>query len=160
MAVAFSLLFVDTIKTFMEGVEKGEHVSFLAVLVSLTTIKGFHIFCLEFQLYLQNKTNSLMSNALSLQLFKELLSGSVLYKEKIHLGDALNRLTTNVSDVSNCLTETIHGLIYSFVQLLAICIYLTSIEPALTVMIILIMPAAIVLGQVYAKKSLPVSREI
>lgn len=160
LAVTLSLFFVENTKIFMEGIEKGENFPIYMLVAILATIKSLHIFCLEFQLYLKQRTNSLLSNALSLHFFKEILASSTYYKEKIHSGDALNRLTTDVSDVSNCLTETIPGLIYSFVQLVATCIYLTLIEPVLTIVIFLIMPIAITIGHIYAKKLLPVAREI
>ena len=160
LSVILSLLFVDNTKSFMERVERGEHFSFWLLIISLATIKGLHIFCVEFQVYLRNKTNAIMNNELSLRFFKEFLDSNNHYKEKVHSVDILNRLTVDVASVSNCLIETIPGLIYSFVQLIATCVYLMFIEPGLTVAIILIMPIAILIGQLYAKKILPISREI
>ena len=101
-----------------------------------------------------------MNNELALKFFKELFDGGVSYNARIHSGDSLSRITTDVFSVSNCLIGTIPELIYAFVQLVAICIYLASIDPALTLVILLIMSVNIMFGQSYAKKLLPISREI
>ena len=160
LSVMFSLLFVESTKILIEGVEKGENYSFLLLLVLLATIKGCNIFCAEFQVYLRNKTVALINNTLSIRFFRELLSASPFHMEQLHSGDALNRLTADVSEVANCSIETILGLIYSFLQLLAACIYLSLIEPVLTAVILCIMPIAIAIEQAYTKKLLPISREI
>ena len=160
LAVIFSLLFVEITKNFVESVEKGENFSLLLFVVSLTTIKGINIFCTELKFYLREKQSSLMNNELSLKFFKKLFSSSVYYSERVHSGDALNRLTTDVFNVSNCLIGTIPELIYSFIQFLATCAYLASIEPNLTLVIILIMSVNIMIGRSYSKKLLPISREI
>ena len=159
-AVAFSLLFVENTKIFMESVEKGEEISFVTLIITLTAIKGLHIFCGQYQNYLRNKTGSLMNNSLALKLFEELLAGNIYYDNKKHSADSLNRLTTDVGVVTRCITETFPALVYSFIQLTATCCYLMLIDPILTGIIILIMPMAIFVGQIYAKKMIPISREI
>ena len=123
LAVVSSLLFVQVTKIFIEAVEKGKDFSFLLLIVSLTTIKGFNIFCAELKTYLREKQTSLMNNELSLKFFKELFSGGVSYNERVHSGDSLSRLTTDVLSVSNCLILTIPELIYAFVQLIATCVF-------------------------------------
>ena len=160
LAVAFSLLFVEITKIFMEAVENGENFSFLLLVFSLTTIKVCNIFCTELKVYLREKQTSLINNELSLKFFKELFDGGISYNARVHSGDSLSRLTTDVFQVSNCLIGTIPELLYAFVQLIATCIYLSSIDPALTLVIILIMFVNIMFGQSYAKKLLPISREI
>ena len=87
-------------------------------------------------------------------------ASGVSYNAKIHSGDALSRLTTDVFSVSNCLILTIPKLIYAFVQLIATCIYLSLIEPSLTLVILLIMSVNIMFEQSYAKKLLPIQRKI
>ena len=159
-AVASSLLFVQVTKIFMEAVEKGENFSFVLLVISLATIKGFNIFCEAFKNYLRENKTFLMNNELALKFFKELFAGGISYNVKIHSGDALSRLTTDVFSVSNCLILTIPELIYAVVQLIATCIYLSLIDPTLTLVILLIMSVNIMFGQSYAKKLLPIQREI
>ena len=160
LAVIFSLLFVQVTKIFMEAVERGENFSLLLLIVSLTTIKGCNIFCVDFKIYLREKQTYSMNNELSLKFFKDLFTGGVSYNERIHSGDSLSRLTTDVFSVSNCLIGTIPELLYAVVSLLATCIYLKSIEPVLTLVILAIMSVNMMFGQSYAKKLLPLSREI
>lgn len=160
LAVAFSLLFVQITKIFMEAVERGEDFSFSLLIISLTTIKGCGIFCEEFKTYLREKQTTLMNNELSLKFFKDLFTGGVSYNERVHSGDSLCRLTTDVFSVSNCLIGTIPELLYAFVSLIATCIYLASIDPTLTLVILVIMSVNVMFGRSYAKKLLPLSREI
>lgn len=159
-AVMFSLLFVEVTKIFMEAVEKGKNFSFVLLIVSLTTIKSCGIFCSGYKNYLRETQTNLMNNELSLKFFRELFTGGVSYNERVHSGDSLSRITTDVFSVSGCLMGTIPELIYAVVQLIATCIYLASIEPALTLMILLIMSVNMIFGRSYAKKLLPISREI
>ena len=160
LTVIFSLLFVQVTKIFMEAVESGEDFSFLLLIVSLTTIKGCDIFCAEYKTYLRETQTFSMNNELSLKFFKELFSGGVSYDKKVHSGDSLSRITTDVFSVSGCLMGTIPELIYAVVQLVATCVYLASIEPALTLVIFLIMSVNMMFGRSYAKKLLPIAREI
>ena len=104
LAVVSSLLFVQVTKIFMEAVEKGEDFSFLLLIVSLTTIKGFNIFCAELKTYLREKQTSLMNNELSLKFFKELFSGGVSYNERVHSGDSLFNINNPRIDLCLCAT--------------------------------------------------------
>ena len=159
-AVILSLLFVQVTKIFMEAVESDKDFSFPLLIISLATLKGGNIFCAEYKSYLLEKQIFLMNNELSLKFFKELFSGGVSYNERTHSGDSLSRLTTDVFSVSGCLLVTIPELLYAVVQLLATSIYLSSIEPTLTLGIILIMSVNIMFSRSYAKKMLPIQREI
>lgn len=159
LAVIFSLLFVQVTKIFMEAVERGEDFSLLLLIVSLTTIKGCNMFCSEYKSYLRETQTFLMNNELSLKFFKELFDGGISYNEQVHSGDSLSRLTTDVFSVSGCLIGIIPELLYALVSLVATCIYLGLIDPALTLAVILIMSVNIIFGRSYAKKLLPLSRE-
>lgn len=158
-AVTLSLFFVELTKNFLQSVEQGDEISLPFLLFVLAALKILHISCEELKLFLRNKTNDSLKNALSLKFFKALLASRIPY-EKFHSADALSRLTADVADVSICLTETIPALIYALIQLIATAVYLAFIEPSLTLAIIAIMPAAILLAQFYAKKLLPVFKEL
>ena len=160
LAVASSLLFVQVTKIFMEAVERGEDFSFVMLIVSLTAVKGVNIFCEEFKSYLRETKTNLMYNELSRKFFKALFDGGVSYSERIHSSDSLGRLTTDVFSVSGCLIGTVPELIYALLQLSATCVYLAWIDPVLTLAVVLIMSVNIMFGQSYAKKLLPISREI
>ena len=160
LTVASSLLFVEVTKIFIERVERGENFSLLVLAISLTTIKLINIFCGQFKSYLREKQIFLMNNELALKFFKGLFNDSTAYNINVHSGDSLSRITTDVFSVCGCSIVIIPELIYAFVQLVATCIYLSCIEPTLTFVIILIMPVNIMFGQSYAKKLLPISREI
>ena len=160
LTVILSLLFVQVTKIFMEAVESGKDFSFPLLIISLAVLKGFNIFFAEYKSYLRENQIFLMNNELSLKFFKELFSGGVSYNERTHSGDSLSRLTTDVFSVSGCLLVTIPELLYAVVQLLATSIYLSSIEPTLTLVIILIMSVNIMFSRSYAKKMLPISATV
>jgi len=160
LAVAFSLLFVEVTKIFMEAVEHGEDFSLVLLVVSLTIIKSCGIFCEEFKTYLRETKSFQMNNEMTLKFFKELFIGGISYNERVHSGDSLSRLTTDVFSVSNCLIGIVPELLYTVVSLIATCIYLASIDLALTLVILAIMSVNLTFGRYYAKKLLPLSREI
>lgn len=160
LTVAFSLLFVEVTKIFMEAVERGEDFSLLLLAVSLTAIKGCDILCAEFKSYLRETQSFRMNNELSLKFFRELFNGGVSYNERIHSGDSLSRLTTDVFSVSGCLLGIIPELLYAVVSLIATCVYLGTIDFKLTLAILAIMSVNVMFGRSYAKKLLPLSREI
>ena len=141
-------------------IERGEDFSFVLLIVSLTTIKGCNIFCAEFKFYLQETQINLMHNELSRKFFKELFDGGVSYDERIHSSDSLSRLTTDVFGVSACLIGTVPELIYALIRLPATCVYLATIDPALTLAVVLIMSVNVIFGRSYAKKLLPISKEV
>ena len=160
LAVMFSLLFVEITKIFMEAVKRGEDFPLVLLVVSLTTIKCCDILCTELKVYLREKQTTQMNNELSLRFFRDLFASDVSYNERFHSGDSLSRLTTDVFNVSNCLIGTIPELLYAFVSLIATCVYLASIDAALTLVILVVMSVNIMFGRSYAKKLLPISREI
>ncbi|MBR1805095.1 MAG: ABC transporter ATP-binding protein, partial [Selenomonadaceae bacterium] len=160
LTVASSLLFVQVTKIFMEAVERGEDFSFVMLIVSLTAVKGVNIFCEEFKSYLRETQTNLMYNELSRKFFKDLFDGGVSYNERVHSADSLSRLTTDVFSVSGCLIGTVPELIYALVQLVATCVYLSTIDPALTLAVVLIMSVNVIFGRSYAKKLLPISKEV
>ena len=69
-----------------------------------------------------------------------------------------SRSSSSLNEVYARLIET--ELLYAFVSLIATCIYLASIDPALTLVILAIMSVNVLFGRSYAKKLLPLSREI
>ena len=160
LTVASSLLFVQVTKIFMEAVERGEDFSFVMLIVSLTAVKGVNIFCEEFKSYLQETRINLMYTELSRKFFKDLFDGGVSYSERVHSADSLSRLTTDVFSVSGCLIGTVPELIYALIQLVATCVYLATIDPALTLAVVLIMSVNVIFGRSYAKKLLPISKEV
>ena len=160
LAVVFSLLFVEVTKIFMEAVECGEDFSFVLLVVSLTTIKGCGLFCEEFKNYLRETKSFRLNNELSIKFFKELFTGGISYDGRVHSVDSLSRLTTDVFSVANCLIGTVPELLYTFVSLIATCVYLALIDPKLTLVILAIMSVNVMFGHSYAKKLLPLSREI
>ena len=158
--VLFSLFFVETTKIFMDKLEKGETFSTWFFVFLAIIIKVIYIFSSDFHLYLQEKTNALMNNEISLKFFNKYLYMNVDYAGKSHSGDALNRLTTDVNQVADCLTTTLTGITYALFQFIATCIYLIFVNPTLTLTIVFVMPLALLIEQIYVKKILPVTREM
>lgn len=62
--------------------------------------------------------------------------------------------------MSSCLIGTVPELIYALVRLSATCVYLAAIDPSLTLAVVLIMSVNVIFGRSYAKKLLPISKEV
>ena len=159
LALMSSLLFVE-VQNLYGCCRKGQRLFFCAVGIFANDNQGLQHILRGLKIYLREKQTFFMSNELSLKFFKELFTVGVSYDEKVHSGDSLSKLTTDVFSVSSCMIGTIPELLYAFISLIATCVYLGSLAPSLTLIILMIMSVNILFGRSYAKKLLPLSREI
>lgn len=156
VAVLLSLVFVEITQKLIEG----ESWSMGALVFALVSTKILQLACEQTEMYLREVTNARMENNLSLRIFSSLFNSRIVEEQSIHSGDEMNRLTTDVGVVTQSVTYTIPVMIYAIIQLIATCLYLLTIEPTLTLVLLSIMPTAILIGHYYTKRLIPVSREV
>ena len=156
VAVLLSLVFVEITQKLIEGGSWN-----MGILVfALVSTKILQLACEQTEMYIREVTNAKMENNLSLRIFSSLFNSKIAEEQSIHSGDEMNRLTTDVGVVTQIVTYTIPVMMYAMVQLIATCLYLLTIEPILTVVLLSIMPTAILTGHYYTKRLIPVSREV
>ena len=159
IAVSLSLVFVEITQILLNGeVESLKKVGLL--LVALVFTKLFQIGCESYETSLRQTTCSRMRNSMSQKLFESLFQSQIKDERSLHSGDEINRLTTDVRVAARSVTDTIPVCIYAFIQLIATCGYLLTIQANLTLMVVFIMPIVLLIGHQYTKKMIPISREI
>lgn len=156
VAVLLSLVFVEITQKLIEG----ESWSMGVLVFALVSTKILQLACEQTEMYMREVTNAKMENNLSLCIFSSLLNSKIIEEQSIHSGDEMNRLTIDVGIVTQSVTYTIPVMIYAVIQLMATCLYLLTIEPTLTLVLLSIMPTSILIGHYYTKRLIPVSREV
>lgn len=156
VAVLLSLVFVEVTQKLIEG----ESWNMVVLIFALVSTKILQLACEQTEMYIREVTNAKMENNLSLCIISSLFNSKIIEEQSIHSGDEMNRLTTDVGIVTQSVTYTIPVMIYAVIQLMATCLYLFTIEPTLTLVLLAIMPTAILIGHYYTKRLIPVSREV
>lgn len=156
VAVFMSLLFVEITQRLLGGT-----VSDIGLFVFLLVMtKILQLTFEQAEMYIREVTSAKMENALSLRIFSSLFNSRITEEQALHSGDEMYRLTSDVGSVIQSVTYVIPVMIYALVQLVATCCYLMTIQPTLTLILASIMPLAIVVGQYYTKRMIPISREV
>lgn len=81
-------------------------------------------------------------------------------KERMHSGDVLNRLETDVSNVVNFLTETIPNTLSVLALFLGSFFYLFSMDSLLAVIIIAMLPLFILVSKLYVGRMRRLTRQV
>ena len=81
-------------------------------------------------------------------------------KEKRHSGDIINRLEMDVNHVINFLTEVMPSSVSTATLFVGAFIYLYSLDKALSLIIVIMVPMVAILSRIYIKKMRDLSREV
>lgn len=101
-----------------------------------------------------------VSNRLRASLFSHLLRTRWTGRDRLHSGESVNRLTSDVGAVSSLLTTTIPGAVSSAVLLILAFCYLALFSWRMALLLVVIMPLALALSKAYLKVSRRLTREI
>lgn len=92
------------------------------------------------------------SNVLRQRFFKRLLETEWLPLSAYHSGDLLTRLTSDVSNITNCLVNVIPSIFALGIQLAASFLTLLYFEPKLAVLAFILGPFTVVLSRLWGRK--------
>lgn len=159
LAVSLSLAFVEITQILLNG-EAGTEGKIGLLLLALVVTKLVQIGCESYETSLRQLTCLKMRSSISQRLFSCLFQSRIKDERSMHSGDEINRLTTDVKAAARCVTDTVPVCVFAFIQLIATCGYLMTIQPTLTLLVVLIMPFVLLIGRHYTKKMIPISREI
>lgn len=81
-------------------------------------------------------------------------------KERLHSGDVLNRLETDVNVVVNFLTETIPSTLSVLAMFLGAFFYLFSMDKMLSVIIVVMIPIFLAFSKIYVGKMRQLTRQV
>lgn len=159
LSIVLSLVFVELLRDIVDGISSVGY-NFILSIIFLVGIKLLQFICEEGETYFRCRASAILENAYSLRCFTKLFSSSALSVKSLHSGDEMNRLNTDVSIVTQCVSYTLPIIIYAFAQLVLTSVYLLSVKPILTIILICIMPIMIFIARYYTCKLIPVSKEI
>lgn len=158
IGVIFSLLFVETTKRLLDDISNGIVFSFVSAILYLIGFKGGQIICEQSEIYLRSSNRIRLENRLEYNLFCKLTNSAVYSAINFHSGDSIYRLSSDAGIVAEGVSYTLPMLIYSVVQLLATWIYLMTMQPGLSVFLVLIGPIIIFATYYYTRILSPVSK--
>ena len=106
------------------------------------------------------KTEVSLRNSLRHKYFTKIMESRWLGKEAFHTGDVLSRLDGDVSKIADTLSRTMPAVIATVLQLLAALFFLGSMDWRLTLVVLLIMPAALLLSRAYINRMRRLTNDI
>lgn len=160
LSVCASLCFVWITKRLVD-VATGDVEGDVAVYIVLM------IACMLFQLligsassWLETQNGVRLNNELRYRLFNHLMTSCWYGKEKFHTGDMVNRLGTDVSEVSGIICYTFPSVLVTVFQLLLAFIYLCTMDARLAWILLCVMPVAILTSKLYMRRMRTLNKEI
>ena len=109
---------------------------------------------------LETKTEVSLRNSLRYKYFTKIMESRWSGKESFHTGDMLSRLDGDVAKVADTLSRTMPAVIATVIQLIAALLFLGSMDWRLTLVVLLIMPAALLLSRAYVNRMRRLTNDI
>lgn len=109
---------------------------------------------------LETKTEVSLRNSLRYKYFTKIMESRWSGKEAFHTGDMLSRLDGDVAKVADTLSRTMPAVIATVIQLIAALLFLGSMDWRLTLVVLLIMPAALLLSRAYVNRMRRLTNDI
>ena len=101
---------------------------------------------------LENTTYSKMNFIIRSHLFSNLLQSQWTGKDKIHSGDTMNRIFTDVDRVTRMIAEEFPTFFTTLFQLIAAFIFLALMDLRLALILLLITPLFLAFGRIFFRK--------
>lgn len=158
-AIIFSLAFVESTRVFIDDAVSGKAAIALMVL-TLIGLKCIQLIFEQGEIYYRTVYRAKLENCLEYKMFCSLTNSQIQARQKLHSGDEIYRLSSDVGIVAESMIYTFPILVYSIIQLIATWGYLMYKQPLLTIIIGLTSPIVIALGHYYTRLLIPISRKV
>ncbi|HCD78171.1 MAG TPA: ABC transporter [Prevotella sp.] len=158
--VAVSLSSVWAVK---HAIDVASHVAegsiYMAVsLMALLILCGFAINIAA--VWVRNILGIKAQNRMQQRMLDRILRSEWQGRERLHSGDVLNRLETDVNNVVNFLTETIPNTLSVLAMFLGAFFYLFSMDKMLSVVIVIMIPIFLAFSKIYVGKMRQLTRQV
>ena len=161
LSVAVSLVFIWICKHLVDIASGGAQASELLVPSIVMCLLQLSRICLN---ALAARYDSISYARLNFniraRLFSSLLQSQWEGKEKMHSGDALNRLFTDVDTVTKVICRDIPSAAVTLVRLLAALVFLAVLDLRLALVILLVTPALLLAGKLFFRKIRQMTKDI
>lgn len=111
-------------------------------------------------IWIRNLLGIKAQNRMQQKMLDRILRSEWHGKEKLHSGDVLNRLETDVNTVVNFLTETIPNTLSVLAMFLGAFFYLFSMDKMLSVVIVIMIPIFLAFSKIYVGKMRQLTRQV
>ena len=158
--VGLNLIFIFLCKRLVDiatGVVAGNLGWYTAVVIAVVLLR---LVISAVNVRVENLTNSKMNFIIRKGLYSNLLYAEWLGKEKRHTGDTVNRLESDVSNVTNVIVSDVPQIFTTSVQLVAAIIFLCTMEWRLAALLVLITPLFILFSRVFVRRLREMTRGI
>lgn len=158
--VAISLCQVWAVKYAIDIASHNKEGSiYIAVgLMTLLIIGSFAVSISE--TWVQNILGVRAQNRMQQQMLDRILRSEWHNKEKMHSGDMINRLESDVSNVVNFLTTTIPNLLSTLCMFFSAFVYLYLMDNRLAVILVIVIPIFLLMSRIYIGKMRILNRKV
>ncbi len=111
-------------------------------------------------IWIRNLLGIKAQNRMQQRMLDRILRSEWHGKERLHSGDVLNRLETDVNTVVNFLTETIPNTLSVLAMFLGAFFYLFSMDKMLSVVIVIMIPIFLAFSKIYVGKMRQLTRQV
>ena len=160
VSIGLSLLFIFFCKKLVDiatGAAEGELVTG-AVLTIVTVV--LRLLVNAFNVKLENLTSFRMNFIIRSKVYSDLLAARWFGRERIHTGDTLNRLETDVSTVTNVICSDVPSFVTTVIQLVAAVAFLSFMDWRLAVALVAITPLFAAAGKLFFRRLRSLTRKI
>lgn len=111
-------------------------------------------------IWIRNLLGIKAQNRMQQRMLDRILRSEWQGRERLHSGDVLNRLETDVNTVVNFLTETIPSTLSVLAMFLGAFFYLFSMDKMLSVVIVIMIPIFLAFSKIYVGKMRQLTRQV
>ncbi len=111
-------------------------------------------------IWIRNLLGIKAQNRMQQRMLDRILRSEWHGRERLHSGDVLNRLETDVNNVVNFLTETIPSTLSVLAMFLGAFFYLFSMDKVLSVVIVIMIPIFLAFSKIYVGKMRQLTRQV
>ena len=158
--VGLNLIFIFLCKRLVDiatGVVPGNLGWYTAVILAVVVLR---LVISAVNVRVENLTNSKMNFIIRKGLYSNLLYAEWLGKEKRHTGDTVNRLESDVSNVTNVIVSDVPQIFTTSIQMVAAIIFLCTMEWRLAALLVLVTPLFILFSRVFVRRLREMTRGI
>ena len=111
-------------------------------------------------IWIRNLLGIKAQNRMQQRMLDRILRSEWHGRERLHSGDVLNRLETDVNNVVNFLTETIPNTLSVLAMFLGAFFYLFSMDKMLSVVIVIMIPIFLAFSKIYVGRMRQLTRQV
>ena len=158
--VALNLLFIGLCKHLVDiatGDVEGSIPMFAGIIIGVIVLR---LLVTAVNVRIENLTTSKMNFIIRRRLYSSLLQSKWNGRERLHSGDTLNRLETDVSTVTGVICSDFPQLFSTLIQLVAAVAYLSTMDIRLAIVLLVITPVFLIVSRLFFRKMMTLTRDI